>query len=50
MDGLPILGILAQAMKKRRDGVSLGALAKRYGVSRAAIQRIERRTPAKEAE
>jgi putative DNA-invertase from lambdoid prophage Rac len=27
----------------RADGVSLGALAKEYGVSRAAIQRVERR-------
>lgn len=29
--------------QKRADGLSLGALAKAYGVSRAAIQRIERR-------
>jgi putative DNA-invertase from lambdoid prophage Rac len=30
-------------MKKRSDGVSLGVLAKEYGVSRAAIQRVEKR-------
>jgi putative DNA-invertase from lambdoid prophage Rac len=30
--------------QKRRAGISLGALAKEYGVSRSAIQRIERRT------
>ena len=29
--------------RKRRDGVSLGALAKQYGVSRSAIQRVEKR-------
>lgn len=28
---------------KRRQGISLGALAKEYGVSRAAIQRVEKR-------
>jgi putative DNA-invertase from lambdoid prophage Rac len=28
---------------KRREGVSLGALAKQYSVSRAAIQRVEKR-------
>jgi putative DNA-invertase from lambdoid prophage Rac len=28
---------------KRAEGVSLGALAKEYGVSRAAIQRVEKR-------
>lgn len=28
--------------KRRRDGMSLGTLAKEYGVSRAAIQRVER--------
>ncbi|UYY59750.1 recombinase family protein [Sphingomonas sp. S2-65] len=28
----------------RREGVSLGALAKQFGVSRAAIQRIEKQT------
>jgi len=30
-------------VQRRRQGVSLGALAKEYGVSRAAIQRIEKR-------
>jgi putative DNA-invertase from lambdoid prophage Rac len=30
-------------MAARRDGASLGQLAKLYGVSRAAIQRIEKR-------
>ncbi|MBB4841189.1 putative DNA-invertase from lambdoid prophage Rac [Sphingomonas kyeonggiensis] len=30
---------------QRAAGVSLGALAKEYGVSRAAIQRVERRAP-----
>jgi putative DNA-invertase from lambdoid prophage Rac len=30
--------------KRRSEGVSLGALAKEYGVSRAAIQRVEKRT------
>jgi len=29
--------------RKRTEGFSLGALAKEYGVSRAAIQRVERR-------
>ena len=29
--------------KKRTEGVSLGVLAKEYGVSRAAIQRVEKR-------
>lgn len=33
----------AEVRRKRSDGVSLGTLAKAYGVSRAAIQRIERR-------
>ena len=33
-----------EVSQKRRDGISLGVLAKQYGVSRAAIQRIERRT------
>lgn len=33
-----------QAIRQRRsEGVSLGALAKEYGVSRAAIQRVEKR-------
>ena len=31
-------------IEKRRQGVSLGALAKEYAVSRAAIQRVEKRT------
>lgn len=31
-------------IEKRRQGVSLGALAKEYVVSRAAIQRVEKRT------
>jgi len=30
-------------LASRAEGVSLGALAKQYGVSRSAIQRIERR-------
>jgi putative DNA-invertase from lambdoid prophage Rac len=29
--------------QKRRDGISLGVLAKHYGVSRSAIQRVEKR-------
>ncbi|MBC6982898.1 hypothetical protein H8B08_14210 [Caulobacter sp. 17J80-11] len=29
--------------QRRAKGVSLGALAKEYGASRAAIQRIEKR-------
>ena len=39
------LSIAAQGevRQKRLEGVSLGALAKHYGVSRAAIQRVERR-------
>lgn len=32
----------ADVLAKRRQGVSLGTLAKEYGVSRAAIQRIEK--------
>lgn len=35
---------LAEVRTKRAAGVSLGALAKEYGVSRAAIQRAEKRT------
>jgi putative DNA-invertase from lambdoid prophage Rac len=31
-------------IEKRKQGVSLGALAKEYAVSRAAIQRVEKRT------
>ena len=34
----------AEVRSKRAEGVSLGALAKAYGVSRAAIQRAEKRT------
>jgi putative DNA-invertase from lambdoid prophage Rac len=34
---------LAEVRRKRAEGVSLGALAKAYGVSRAAIQRAEKR-------
>jgi putative DNA-invertase from lambdoid prophage Rac len=30
------------ALAGRREGISLGIFAKRYGVSRAAIQRLER--------
>jgi putative DNA-invertase from lambdoid prophage Rac len=30
-------------LQSRREGVSLGVLAKQFGVSRAAIQRVERR-------
>lgn len=33
----------AEIQVKRREGVSLGALAKQFGVSRAAIQRVEKR-------
>ncbi|WP_057883085.1 recombinase family protein [Tsuneonella troitsensis] len=33
----------AEVLAKRAEGVSLGALAKTYGVSRAAIQRVEKR-------
>ncbi|WP_066782267.1 recombinase family protein [Sphingomonas sp. CCH5-D11] len=33
----------AQIRTQRSTGVSLGALAKQYGVSRAAIQRVEKR-------
>jgi putative DNA-invertase from lambdoid prophage Rac len=29
--------------QKRAEGVSLGVLAKQYGVSRAAIQRVQKR-------
>jgi putative DNA-invertase from lambdoid prophage Rac len=32
-----------QIVQQRRGGVSLGVLAKQYGVSRAAIQRVEKR-------
>jgi putative DNA-invertase from lambdoid prophage Rac len=32
-----------EIIKRRQEGVSLGILAKHYGVSRAAIQRVERR-------
>lgn len=35
---------LAEVRRKRSEGVSLGTLAKAYGVSRAAIQRAEKRT------
>lgn len=34
---------VAEVQAKRAEGVSLGTLAKAYGVSRAAIQRAERR-------
>lgn len=34
---------LAEVRRKRSEGVSLGTLAKAYGVSRAAIQRAEKR-------
>ncbi len=33
-------------IEKRKQGISLGALAKEYDVSRAAIQRVEKREPA----
>lgn len=39
-----------EIMHRRLEGVSLGVLAKRHGVSRAAIRRVERRragTPAR---
>jgi len=32
-----------EIIQKRREGISLGALAKQFGVSRAAIQRVEKR-------
>jgi putative DNA-invertase from lambdoid prophage Rac len=32
-----------EIIQKRRNGISLGVLAKEYGVSRAAIQRVEKR-------
>lgn len=32
----------AEVLVKRREGLSLGVLAKEYGVSRAAIQRVEK--------
>lgn len=32
-----------EIIQRRRDGASLGLLAKAYGVSRAAIQRVEKR-------
>uniref|UniRef100_UPI00389AB699 recombinase family protein n=1 Tax=Sphingomicrobium arenosum TaxID=2233861 RepID=UPI00389AB699 len=32
-----------EIIQKRLDGASLGALAKEYGVSRSAIQRVEKR-------
>lgn len=35
-----------EILRKREEGVSLGVLAKAYGVSRAAIQRVQRRSPA----
>lgn len=34
----------AVVRRRRREGVSLGVLAKEYGVSRSAIQRIEKFT------
>lgn len=34
----------AAVLTKRRQGTSLGALAKEYGVSRSAIQRVEKAT------
>lgn len=36
----------AAIRERRSEGVSLGVLAKEYGVSRAAIQRVEKRTGA----
>ena len=37
-------GAKQPAIRQRRsDGVSLGILAKEFGVSRAAIQRVEKR-------
>lgn len=41
----PALSEAAQQeiIQKRQDGVSLGVLAKSFGVSRAAIQRVEKR-------
>jgi putative DNA-invertase from lambdoid prophage Rac len=42
----PALSMTAQEeiLEKRAGGLSLGELAKQFGVSRAAIQRIERRS------
>ena len=42
----PALSVAAQReiIQKRQDGVSLGVLAKHFGVSRAAIQRVERKS------
>ncbi len=33
---------MADILSERKDGVSLGVLAKKYGVSRSAIQRVEK--------
>lgn len=33
-----------EVRQRRREGISLGLLAKEYGVSRAAIQRVEKRS------
>ena len=35
-----------QVLQGRHEGHSLAQLAKRFGVSRAAIQRVEKRAPA----
>ena len=32
-----------EIIQRRLEGISLGVLAKEYGVSRAAIQRVEKR-------
>jgi putative DNA-invertase from lambdoid prophage Rac len=39
-----------QVLQGRREGQSLAQLAKRFGVSRAAIQRVEKRAPALECQ
>ncbi|WP_461344570.1 helix-turn-helix domain-containing protein [Brevundimonas sp. GN22] len=38
----------AEALKLRSKGESLGVVAKRFGVSRSAIQRIEKSLPLSE--
>lgn len=35
----------AEALNLRSEGVSLGVIARRFGVSRSAIQRLEKRAP-----
>ena len=33
---------MAEVLRRRQEGISLGKLAKEFGVSRSAIQRVER--------